>query len=73
MLARLFQADYPVPDGFVVLPAAFQKRAALNTQAWRQVKMPLQTLRENRADAQFAVRSSAINEDSAGASFSAAC
>lgn len=71
MLARLFQADYPVPDGFVVLPAAFQN-GSLDPQAWRQVQMQLQTLREDRADAQFAVRSSAINEDSAGASFAGA-
>jgi phosphoenolpyruvate synthase/pyruvate phosphate dikinase len=38
-LARLYQAGYPVPDGFVILPAA------------------------------FAIRSSALSEDSARASF----
>lgn len=71
MLARLLQAGYPVPDGFVVLPAAFQD-GSLEPQAWGQIQAHLQVLRQDRSDAQFAVRSSAINEDSAGASFAGA-
>ncbi|MBN1886552.1 MAG: hypothetical protein JW850_01125 [Thermoflexales bacterium] len=66
-LARLFQAGYPVPDGFVVLPAAFDGEG-LKAEAWAQVQVHLTGLRAASGGA-FAVRSSALSEDSAQASF----
>ena len=68
-LARLAQAGYPVPEGFVVLPAAFDGDD-LTVAGWQQVKAQLASLRrgENGQPA-FAVRSSALSEDSAQASF----
>jgi phosphohistidine swiveling domain-containing protein len=65
-LARLFQAGYPVPDGFVILPAAFAGDR-LTAEAWMQVQALLKQMRENGTA--FAVRSSALSEDSASASF----
>ena len=59
MLAKLFQAGYPVPDGFVVLPGAFQN-GGLGPLAWRQVQAHLQTLRQHEPHVTFAVRSSAV-------------
>ena len=67
-LARLYQAGYPVPDGFVVLPAAFAGDE-LMPEAWAQVQAGLARLRGENAGAAFAVRSSALAEDSARASF----
>ncbi len=71
MLAKLLQAGYPVPDGFVVLPAAFQ-HGSLDPQAWRNVQAHLQAFRQSERHVHFAVRSSAVNEDSAAASFAGA-
>ena len=67
-LARLHQAGYPVPDGFVVLTTAFEGDA-LKPAAWDQVRDALAKLRDGRTDRPFAVRSSARSEDSAQASF----
>jgi phosphoenolpyruvate synthase/pyruvate phosphate dikinase len=68
-LARIFQAGYPVPDGFVVLPAAFDDDK-LTVEGWRQVQDHLAHLRQMRnGRTSFAVRSSALSEDSAQASF----
>jgi len=73
-LARLSQAGYPVPDGFVILPTAFEDNA-LTSEAWTQVQVYLNRLRgtDGKADTlrpmTFAVRSSAMSEDSAQASF----
>ena len=68
-LARLTQAGYPVPEGFVVLPAAFSGDE-LTFDAWRQVQAQLGRLRGGRnGSSAFAVRSSALSEDSAQASF----
>ena len=36
-LAKLYQADYPVPNGFVILPTAFEGDA-LTPEAWVQVQ-----------------------------------
>ncbi len=66
-LARLFQAGHPVPDGFVILPAAFAGDE-LTSQGWAKVHEQLDRLRENGHNT-FAVRSSALAEDSAQASF----
>ena len=66
-LARLSQAGYPVPDGFVILPIAFVDDE-LTPEAWAQVQAHLNPLRGTGRTA-FAVRSSAMSEDSAQASF----
>lgn len=73
-LAQLFQAGYPVPDGFVILPSAFADNE-LTPEAWTQVRVCLNRLRgtgdeaDTRRPMAFAVRSSAMSEDSAQASF----
>ena len=81
-LARLYQAGYPVPDGFVVLPSAFAGDE-LRPETWTQVRAYLQRMRHGRARktqwrpgvrmpercVAVAVRSSAVGEDSAQASF----
>jgi phosphohistidine swiveling domain-containing protein len=73
-LARLDQANYPVPDGFVILPTAFVNDE-LTPEAWTQVQAHLNYLRGTDGKANtlcpmaFAVRSSAMSEDSAQASF----
>lgn len=67
-LAQLYQAGYPVPDGFVVLPAAFTGDD-LTPEAWGEVQNHLARLRANDLQLAFAVRSSALAEDSAQASF----
>lgn len=73
-LARLYQAGYPVPDGFVILPAAFvgdelTPGRTLSAEAWVQVQAHLDRLRGADGKMAFAVRSSAMSEDSAQASF----
>ncbi|MFW9991420.1 MAG: PEP/pyruvate-binding domain-containing protein [Candidatus Odinarchaeota archaeon] len=67
-LGRLYQAGYPVPDGFVILPAAFDGNELVNG-AWGKVRDQLNQMREKNRDIAFAVRSSALAEDSAQASF----
>ncbi len=66
-LARLYQEGHPVPDGCVLLPAAFDGDE-LRSEAWEQIKQQLSRLRAGKPAA-FAVRSSALQEDSAQASF----
>ncbi len=68
MLSRMFQDGYPVPEGFVVLPTAFDG-GKIKEEAWNQVQILLNAIRENNEGALFAVRSSALSEDSAQASF----
>jgi rifampicin phosphotransferase len=67
-LAVLTQAGYPVPKGFILLPAAFDADE-LTAEAWAQAQTHLARLRRGSRQVSFAVRSSALNEDSAGASF----
>lgn len=67
-LARLYQAGYRVPDGFIILPAAFVGDE-LTREAWAQVQTLLARMRRDAKDGSFAVRSSALSEDSAQASF----
>ncbi len=67
-LARLYQANYPVPDGFVILPIAFVNDE-LTPEAWTQVRAQLNHLCGTDGKTAFAVRSSAMSEDSAQASF----
>ncbi len=68
MLARMYQGGYPVPDGFVIFPSAFEGEK-LNNKAWAEIQALLSKLRENNKKAMFAVRSSGLSEDSAQASF----
>ena len=44
VLARLYQAGYPVPEGFVILPEAFQEDN-LSAEAWSQIEECLQQMR----------------------------
>jgi phosphohistidine swiveling domain-containing protein len=72
-LARLHQAGYPVPAGLVILPTAFADDGlssdTLPDGVWSQVQAHLARLRGGDPQAAFAVRSSALAEDSARASF----
>ena len=68
MLARLYQSGYPVPDGFVVLPSGFAGDE-LTAEAWAQVQEHLTHLLGENPGIAFAVRSSALSEDSASTSF----
>jgi pyruvate,water dikinase len=67
-LARLYQAGYRVPDGFIILTTAFAGDE-LTKAAWAQVQAHLARMRRADRDDSFAVRSSALSEDSAQASF----
>src|SRR5260370_33750552 len=67
MLVRLFQHGYPVPEGFVVFPSVFEVEQ-LHGQAWDEIHGALSSLRKRHEGALFAVRSSAVHEDSASAS-----
>jgi phosphohistidine swiveling domain-containing protein len=67
-LAYLYQKNYPVPNGFVIMPSAFQ-HDEISPEAWKQVQMHLRQLRKTNAGTSFAVRSSALGEDSITASF----
>ncbi|AWB47092.1 phosphoenolpyruvate synthase [Paenibacillus sp. CAA11] len=67
-LARMIQKRYPVPEGFVVLPGAFE-RGQLSSAAWHDIRQHLQAIRLASPHVLFAVRSSALSEDSAAASF----
>ncbi|NHJ02949.1 MAG: phosphoenolpyruvate synthase, partial [Candidatus Heimdallarchaeota archaeon] len=67
-LAQLLQLGYPVPDGFVILPSAF-RNDELRAEAWDQVQFYLSKHRKRDKSATFAVRSSALAEDSAFAAF----
>jgi phosphohistidine swiveling domain-containing protein len=67
-LAWLCQAGYPVPDGFVILPSAFDGDE-LDPGAWGQVQAHLARMRQGDKHAAFAVRSSALSEDSVRTSF----
>jgi hypothetical protein len=67
-LARLFKSGYPVPDGLVVLPEGFTGEE-LSPDAWARVKALIRDIRRSGGEVSFAVRSSALSEDSAQASF----
>ena len=68
VLARLYQEGYRVPDGFVILPDAFVGDD-LKPGTWEQVQDNLARLRAGDDRVAFAVRSFALSEDSAQASF----
>jgi pyruvate,water dikinase len=67
-LARLYQDGYPVPNGFVIFPDAFVGEQ-ISDEGWDQVLNYLARTRNRSRETSFAVRSSALSEDSAQASF----
>ena len=67
-LAKLRQKGYPVPDGMVVFPYAFTG-SDLKEDAWKEIRSTLDGFLKGKSDLSFAVRSSALAEDSAYASF----
>ena len=67
-LARLTQSRFPVPDGFVILPDGF-RGDELIPQVHSMVHEQLARLRKGEDGVKFAVRSSALSEDSARDSF----
>jgi rifampicin phosphotransferase len=71
VLARLYRAGYRVPNGLILLTNAFDGDA-LKNEAWLQVCLALAKLSGGRPDRSFAVRSSALGEDSVHASFAGA-
>jgi pyruvate,water dikinase len=67
-LARLYRAKYPVPDGFVVLSTGFVGDE-ISAASWAKTRQLLSLLRKGDNNTAFAVRSSALVEDSPSASF----
>jgi pyruvate,water dikinase len=67
-LARLFQAGYPVPEGFVILSVEFDDDV-LRPEALTELEAYLAKIRHVWPETAFAVRSSGLDEDSAQASF----
>jgi rifampicin phosphotransferase len=67
-LARLFQTGYRIPDGFIILTRAFDGDEPTK-EAWVHIRGCLARLRRGNPKASFAVRSSALAEDSAETSF----
>ena len=67
-LARLYQKGYPVPDGFIIMPEAFVNDE-LAPEARAEVLAYLGEMRKAGGGISFAVRSSALGEDSSAASF----
>lgn len=68
ILARLYQSGYPVPDGFIIFPSAFENDDLKDT-AWSEIEYRLNNMRKDNKAISFAVRSSGLSEDSAQASF----
>ena len=67
-LSRLYKLGYPVPEGFIVFPVAFINDE-ISENTWQQVKNGIANLRRTHTDNALAIRSSAVAEDSAIASF----
>ena len=67
-LAHFFQKGYQVPNGFIIMPMAFEKDELI-PEAWGQVQAYLKQIRQEGGESSFAVRSSALSEDSSMASF----
>ncbi|TGE35558.1 phosphoenolpyruvate synthase [Desulfosporosinus fructosivorans] len=68
MLSIMYREGYPVPEGFVILPLAFQMEK-LDNIAWAEIQVMFSEIRRKNKGALFAVRSSGLSEDSAQASF----
>jgi hypothetical protein len=67
-LTHLFQRGFPVPEGFIVFPFAFENDK-LKPVAWKNISEELSIYFKKYQDTKFAVRSSALVEDSVEASF----
>ena len=67
-LARMIQADLPVPPGLVILPQAFDQ-SGISAQTWQKTQKMILKFREDKPQISFAVRSSAVSEDSDQTSF----
>ncbi|BBA33909.1 pyruvate phosphate dikinase PEP/pyruvate-binding [Methylocaldum marinum] len=68
MLAKLYQAGFPVPDGFIILSTAFDENGLI-AAAYETVSAFYARLVDASPTGKVAVRSSALAEDSAGASY----
>ncbi|WP_028775336.1 PEP/pyruvate-binding domain-containing protein [Shimazuella kribbensis] len=68
MLAKMHQSGYPIPQGFVILSTAF-KDGKLNKIIWEDIWKYVNEIRKEQPEIKFAVRSSALSEDSFDASF----
>ena len=68
-LARLYRAGYRVPDGFIILPAAFAGDELTHGSVGAGADTSRPPAESTIRDGAFAVRSSALSEDSAQASF----
>jgi pyruvate,water dikinase len=69
MLGQMFQKGYPIPDGFVILSTATSSGEQLDEGTWNEVVTQLNAIRNKYPKVKFAVRSSALSEDSSLASF----
>lgn len=68
ILAHLYQKGYSVPNGFIIMPSAFDNDE-LTPEARTDVHTCFTKMRKGYGDIIFAVRSSGLSEDSAMASF----
>lgn len=68
-LALMYQRGFPVPQGLVVFPSAFNHHGTLKDENWQEILKLLETIRVKNKDIHFAIRSSALSEDSDKASF----
>lgn len=68
VLASLYQNGYPIPNGFVIMPEAFENDQLIS-EAVVNIQGYLQKMRQEEGSLSFAVRSSALCEDSLTASF----
>ncbi len=67
-LSYLYQRGFPVPEGFIVFSNAFENDE-LKPTAWNKIQEKLTSFMNKNKDKKFAVRSSALVEDSSEASF----
>lgn len=67
-LAYLYQKGYPVPNGFIIMPTAFENEN-LTPEAWSQIQEYLKQIQKDNGEISLAIRSSALCEDSSMASF----
>ena len=68
-LSKLYKDGFPVPDGFVIMPNAFDDEDKLLPEAQEQLQDYLKRFQNKYKRISYAVRSSALSEDSAEASF----
>src|SRR5512139_328137 len=65
-LAKMYQAGFPVPDGFVILPTAFAGDA-LTPAAWSEIQVQWAQPHACEHDGASAVSAAVLSEDSAQA------